>query len=132
MWVFSGAYVDEGVSGTSAERRDSFQRMIRDASRNAFDLIVTKEISRFSRNTLDSIRYTRRLLRYGVGVYFQNDGINTLMPDAELRLTIMASLAQDEVRRLSERVRSDSVRPRSSTSSSARTISTAMKKPTAG
>jgi len=104
-WIYSGAYIDEGVSGTSVKRRDSFMRMINDAALGMFDLIVTKEISRFSRNTLDSISYTRRLLSYGVGVYFQNDSINTLTPDAELRLTIMSSLAQDEVRRISERVR---------------------------
>ena len=80
-------------------------KMIFDAKNDKFDLILTKEISRFSRNTLDSIKYTRELLENGVAVFFLNDNINTLLPDAELRLTIMASLAQDEVRRLSERVR---------------------------
>ena len=79
--------------------------MIEDAKRGRFDLIVTKEISRFARNTLDSLRYTRELLRCGVGVYFQNDNINTFDKDAELRLTIMSSIAQDEVRKLSERTR---------------------------
>lgn len=80
-------------------------QMILDAKNDKFDFILTKEISRFSRNTLDSIKYTRELLANGVAVFFLNDNINTLLPDAELRLTIMASLAQDEVRRLSERVR---------------------------
>ena len=70
-----------------------------------FDLVITKEISRFLRNTLDSIKYTQELLNAGVGVFFQSDNINTLLPDAELRLTIMSSIAQDEVRKLSERVR---------------------------
>ena len=79
--------------------------MINDAKNNKFDLIITKEISRFSRNTLDSIKYTRELSSYGVAVLFLNDNINTLLPDSELRLTIMASLAQDEIRRLSERVK---------------------------
>ena len=79
--------------------------MIEDAENGRFDLIVTKEISRFARNTLDSIGYTRALLRHGVGVFFQNDNINTFDKDAELRLTIMSSIAQDEVRKLSERTR---------------------------
>lgn len=104
-WTFAGGYVDEGISGTSVEGREQFLKMIEDAKRGRFDLIVTKEISRFARNTLDSLRYTRELLRCGVGVYFQNDNINTFDKDAELRLTIMSSIAQDEVRKLSERTR---------------------------
>ena len=104
-WTFAGGYVDEGISGTSVEGREQFLKMIEDAKRGKFDLIVTKEISRFARNTLDSLRYTRELLRCGVGVYFQNDNINTFDKDAELRLTIMSSIAQDEVRKLSERTR---------------------------
>ncbi|MFR0924761.1 MAG: recombinase family protein, partial [Butyricicoccaceae bacterium] len=104
-WTFAGGYVDEGISGTSVEGREQFLQMIQDAKRGRFDLIVTKEISRFARNTLDSLRYTRELLRCGVGVYFQNDNINTFDKDAELRLTIMSSIAQDEVRKLSERTR---------------------------
>lgn len=92
-------------AGTSVEGREQFLKMIEDAKRGRFDLIVTKEISRFARNTLDSLRYTRELLRCGVGVYFQNDNINTFDKDAELRLTIMSSIAQDEVRKLSERTR---------------------------
>ncbi|MCL2857736.1 MAG: recombinase family protein [Oscillospiraceae bacterium] len=104
-WTLVDGYIDEGLSGKSAENRQSFMRMIRDASMDKFDLIITKEISRFSRNTLDSIMYTRQLLDCGVGVYFQADNINTLMPDSELRLTIMASIAQEEVRKLSERLR---------------------------
>lgn len=104
-WTYIGGYVDEGISGTSTKKRESFLRMITDAKNDKFDYIITKEISRFSRNTLDSIRYTRELLSHGVGVYFQNDNINTLSNDAELRLTIMSSIAQDEVRKISERVR---------------------------
>lgn len=104
-WVFVEGYVDEGLSGTSVKKREQFLRMIHDAHTGTFDFIITKEISRFSRNTLDSIRYTQDLLRCGVGVLFQSDSINTLMPDAELRLTIMSSIAQDEVRKTSERVK---------------------------
>ena len=70
--------------------------MIDDGMEEKFDLIITKEISRFSRSTLDSIKYTQDLLSHGVGVFFQSDNINTLYSDSELRLTIMASLAQDE------------------------------------
>ncbi|MCL2082660.1 MAG: recombinase family protein [Oscillospiraceae bacterium] len=105
VWTFSGGYVDEGLSGTSVDKRDDFLRMIKDGGEGRFDLVITKEISRFARDTLDSIHYTRKLLDCGVGVFFQSDNINTLHSDAELRLTIMASLAQDEMRRLSERVK---------------------------
>ena len=101
-WTFAGGYVDEGISGTSVEGREQFLKMIEDAKRGRFDLIVTKEISRFARNTLDSLRYTRELLRCGVGVYFQNDNINTFDKDAELRLTIMSSIAQDGFKRAQE------------------------------
>jgi len=104
-WEYAGGYIDEGLSGKSVEKRTNFLRMIKDAKDGAFDLIITKEISRFSRSTLDSIKYTQDLLTYGAGVLFQSDNINTLLPDSELRLTIMASIAQEEVRKLSERLR---------------------------
>ena len=104
-WVYVSGYVDDGISGTTDYKRDCFMQMIEDAKRGIFDLIITKEISRFSRNTVDSIKYTRELLKYGVAVYFVNDNINTVFSDSEIRLTIMASLAQDEIRRLSERVK---------------------------
>ena len=103
-WEFIGSYIDEGISGTQVKKREEFLRMIDDAKKHKFDLILTKEISRFSRSTLDSIMYTQELLVNGVGVYFLNDNINTILPDSELRLTMMSSIAQDEVRRLSERV----------------------------
>lgn len=104
-WTYIPGYVDDGITGTSDIKRDNFMKMIEDARFGKFDLIVTKEISRFSRNTLDSIKYTRELLSFGVAVLFVNDNINTALPDSELRLTIMASMAQDEIRRLSERVK---------------------------
>jgi len=104
-WKFVPGYVDEGISGGSTKKRDNFNRMIRDAKAGVFDFIITKEISRFSRSTLDSIRYTQELLDYNVGVFFQNDNINTLDTDSEFRLVIMAGVAQDEIRKLSERLK---------------------------
>lgn len=104
-WSHVGSYVDEGISGTQVYKRDDFLRMIEDARLGKFDLIVTKEISRFARNTIDSIKYTQLLLSYGVIVFFVSDNINTINPDSEFRLTLMASMAQDEVRKLSERVK---------------------------
>ena len=104
-WTYIEGYVDEGISGTTDFKRTSFMKMINDAHNDKFDFIITKEISRFSRNTLDSIKYTRELLNNGVAVLFVNDNINTLLPDSELRLTIMASMAQDEIRKLSDRVK---------------------------
>lgn len=103
-WEMIPGYIDEGIRGESAEKRTEFQRMIEDAKRDSFDLILTKEISRFARNTLDSLKYTRELLSNRVGVFFLTDNINTLDPDSELRLTIMSSIYQDEVRKLSSRV----------------------------
>ena len=104
-WKYCGRYVDEGISGTGVKNRTAFLLMVNDAEKNKFDLVLTKEISRFSRNTLDSIKYTQHLLKYGVGVYFQFDNINTFDSDSELRLTIMSSIAQEEVRKISDRVR---------------------------
>ncbi len=104
-WTFVPGYIDEGISGTSTKKRDSFLRMITDAKAGRFDFIITKEISRFSRSTLDSIKYTQELLEHDVGVLFQNDNINTLDSDSEFRLVVMAGVAQDEVRKLSERLK---------------------------
>ena len=104
-WTFVPGYIDEGLSGISTKKRENFNRMVDDAEEHRFDLIITKEISRFARNTLDSIQYTRQLFSYGVGVFFQNDNINTLDEDSEFRLTIMSGIAQDELRKLSSRVK---------------------------
>ena len=104
-WTFVPGYIDEGISGGSTKKRDDFNRMIRDAKAGCFDFIITKEISRFSRSTLDSIQYTQLLLDYNVGVFFQNDNINTLDSDSEFRLVVMAGVAQDEIRKLSERIK---------------------------
>ena len=104
-WIFVDGYIDEGISGISTKKRENFNRMIDDAKAGVFDIIITKEISRFARNTLDSIKFTRELYCAGVAVIFENDGIRTYEPDSELRLTIMASIAQDELRKLSSRVK---------------------------
>lgn len=104
-WTFVPGYIDEGISGASTKKREDFNRMIADAKAGRFDFIITKEISRFSRSTLDSIKYTQELLEHNVGVLFQNDNINTLDPDSEFRLVVMAGVAQDEIRKLSERLK---------------------------
>ena len=91
-WEYVDGYVDR-VRGESAVNRENFMRMIEDGKGGKFDLILTKEVSRFARNTIDSLTYTRELLRNGVGVFFQNDNICTVDSDAEFRLTIMASIA---------------------------------------
>lgn len=104
-WIFINGYIDEGISGKSVNKRDAFLQMIEDAKSDRFDLILTKSVPRFARNTLDSIKYTQELLKYSVGVYFLNDNINTFLPDSEFRLTLMASIAQDDLRKLSENVK---------------------------
>lgn len=104
-WTLVGEYIDEGISGTSIKNRENFLKMLEDSKKGIIDLIVTKEISRFSRNVIDSIKYTEELLRNGTIVYFLSDNINTIYPDSEFRLSLMSSLAQDEVRKLSERVK---------------------------
>ena len=104
-WTYVDGYIDEGLSAATTKKRENFHRMIDDGKAGLFDLIITKEITRFARNTLDSIQYTRDLLNAGVAVFFQNDNINTLDEDSELRLTIMSGIAQDELRKLSSRVK---------------------------
>lgn len=105
-WTLVGEpYIDEGITGTSAEKRPHFMRMMRDAKKHKFDLIITREVSRFARNTVDTLQYTRMLKSVGVEVFFINDNIRTFDGDGELRLTIMATLAQDESRKTSVRVK---------------------------
>ena len=104
-WTYVEGYIDEGLSAATTKKRENFHRMVEDGKAGRFDLVITKEITRFARNTLDSIQYTRELLNAGVGVFFQNDNINTLDEDSELRLTIMSGIAQDELRKLSSRVK---------------------------
>ena len=104
-WNFVGIYSDEGISGTSVKNRTQFNSMIQDALNGEIDFIVTKEVSRFARNTVDTLSYTRELRNHGVGVMFINDNINTLDGDGEFRLSIMASVAQEESRKISSRVK---------------------------
>lgn len=104
-WTLTAQYIDEGITGTSAEKRPQFMRMIEDAKLKKFNMIITREVSRFARNTVDTLQYTRKLKEYGVEVYFINDNIKTFDGDGELRLTIMATLAQDESRKTSIRVK---------------------------
>ena len=103
-WELYEIYADEGISGTSTKKRTQFNRMISDAYEGKFHMIITKEVSRFSRNILDTIAYTRQLRSIGIGVVFANDRINTLEPEAEMLLSFLASLAQEESRRTSSRV----------------------------
>lgn len=104
-WELYDVYADEGITGTSTRKRVQFNRMMNDAYSNKFKLIITKEVSRFSRNILDTIAYTRELKALGIGVVFMSDGFSTLDPDAELRLSIMGSIAQEESRKTSSRVK---------------------------
>ncbi len=105
LWELYNIYIDDGISGTNTKKRDAFNRMINDAKSGKFDLIITKEISRFARNILDSIGYTRELKALGIGVIFLNDNINTLDSDAEMRLAFLSTMAQEESRKTSERVK---------------------------
>ncbi len=104
-WQLVQIYADEGITGTNTRKRKAFNKMIEDGETGLYDMIITKEISRFARNTLDSIYYTRKLKDKGIGVLFLNDNIFTLDADSELRLTIMSSIAQEESRKTSQRVK---------------------------
>ena len=103
-WTFVEGYIDEGLTAATIKKRENFHRLIDDGKDGKFDLILTKEISRFARNTIDSIQYVRELLRYGVSIHFEGDNIKTYDEAYEFLFTIMSSLAQDELRRLSSRV----------------------------
>jgi len=104
-WELYEVFYDEGLSGTTIRHRDGFNRMIQAAYSGKFQLLITKEVSRFARNTVDTLQYVRELKRRNVGVIFTLDGIDTRQNDGELRLTIMASCAQEESRKTSERVK---------------------------
>lgn len=104
-WEFVGVYADEGITGTSVAKRAGFQKMIEDAGAGKIDLILTKSISRFARNTVDSLSVTRQLKAKGIGVFFEKENIDSLDPRAELIFTILSSIAQEESRSISENVR---------------------------
>ena len=103
-WTLVEKYIDRGITGTLAKKRPAFMKMIEDAQKGEFDLIMTREVCRFARNTVDTLEYTRQLKKIGVEVFFVEDNIWTYASDGELRLTIMAALAQEESRKDSERV----------------------------
>ncbi|HCG62361.1 MAG TPA: recombinase family protein [Sphaerochaeta sp.] len=104
-WEFVGIYTDEGISGTSTNRREGFKRMIDDALAGKIDLIVTKSVNRFARNTVDSLQTIRKLKEHKVEVVFEKEGIRTFDSNGELLITIMSSLAQEESRSISENVK---------------------------
>ena len=97
-------YTDEGISGTNTKRREGFKEMIADALAGSIDLIVTKSVSRFARNTVDSLVTIRKLKENGVECYFEKEGIYTFDGKGELLITIMSSLAQEESRSISENI----------------------------
>ena len=103
-WEFAGVYTDEGISAVNTKKRDGFNQMVRDALNGKIDLIVTKSVSRFARNTVDSLVTVRKLKEKGVEVYFEKENIYTLDSKGELLITIMSSLAQEESRSISENV----------------------------
>jgi len=101
-YVMAGIYADEGISGTNTKKREQFNKMIEDCKVGKIDMIITKSISRFARNTLDTLNYVRTLKELGIGVVFEKENINTLDSKGEVLLTILSSLAQDESRSISE------------------------------
>ena len=101
-WLYVGVYSDEAISGTKATR-PGFQKMINDAKNGKIDLIITKSISRFARNTVTLLETVRELKAIGVGVYFEEQRIQTISKEGELMLTILASYAQEEARSVSEK-----------------------------
>ena len=104
-WEFVSVYTDEGISATSTKHREGFQQMVEDALAGRIDLIVTKSVSRFARNTVDSLTTIRKLKEHGTEVFFEKENIWTFDSKGELLLTIMSSLAQEESRSISENVR---------------------------
>ena len=103
-WEFVKVYADEGISGTSIKRREAFNTMLQDALSGKIDLILVKSISRFARNTVDSLNTVRKLREKGVEVYFEKENIFTLDAKGEMLITILSSLAQEESRNISENV----------------------------
>lgn len=104
-WEFAGIYADDGISGTNTKKRDDFNRMIDDCMAGKIDMVVTKSISRFARNTLDCLKYIRQLKEKEIPVYFEKESINTMDSKGEVLLTIMASLAQQESQSMSQNIR---------------------------
>ena len=104
-WEFAGIFADDGISGTNTKKREEFNRMIEECMEGNIDLVITKSISRFARNTLDCLKYIRQLKEKYIAVYFEKENINTMDAKGEVLLTIMASLAQQESQSLSQNVK---------------------------
>lgn len=104
-WTLAGVYADDGISGTNTSKREAFNRMIDDCKAGKIDMIITKSISRFSRNTVDCLKYTRQLKELNIAVFFEKENINTMDAKGEVLITIMASLAQQESQSLSQNVK---------------------------
>lgn len=104
-WIFAGIYADEAITGTQVTKREDFQRMINDCMNGEIDMLITKSISRFARNTLDTLKYVRMLKEKNIAVYFEDEKINTLTMDGELLLVVLSSVAQQEVENISANVK---------------------------
>lgn len=104
-WVFVDIYADEAITGTQVTKREEFQRMINDCMNGDIDMVITKSISRFARNTLDTLKYVRMLKEKNIAVYFEDEKINTLTMDGELLLVVLSSVAQQEVENISANVK---------------------------
>ena len=104
-WCMTEVYADEAITGTQITKRDGFQRMISDAVAGKIDMIITKSISRFARNTLDTLKYVRLLKDHNIAVFFEDENINTLTMDGELLLVVLSSVAQQEVENISDNVK---------------------------
>lgn len=104
-WLYVGIYADEGITGTLDYKRDGFMKMMQDATQNKFDMIITKSISRFGRNTVDTLKYVRALKEKGIAIYFEEERINTLEISGEIMLTVLSAMAQQESENISSHVK---------------------------
>ena len=104
-WKYVGIYADEGITGTLDYKRDGFMKMMQDATNNKFDMIITKSISRFGRNTVDTLKYVRLLKEKGIAIYFEEENINTLEISGEIMLTVLSAMAQQESENISSHVK---------------------------
>ena len=104
-WMMAGIYADEAITGTQVAKREGFQKMINDCLSGQIDMVITKSISRFARNTLDTLKYVRMLKEKDIAVFFEDENINTLSMDGELLLVVLSSVAQQEVENISSNVK---------------------------
>ena len=104
-WTMVGIYADKGITGTSVKKRDEFNRLMRHCKQGKVDMIITKSVARFARNTLDCLKHTRLLKEHNVDVYFEEQGIHSIQPGAEFYITIYGSIAQSESENISANVR---------------------------